>query len=454
MTISSKVDICILAAGMGTRMKSKRPKALHTIAGKPMLAHLLDTARALNPNRIHVVIGQGGDQIRDQFRDQGINWVEQKEQLGTGHAAMQAMHDFDHESRVLLLVGDAPLLRLSSMQTLLAADCDLGVLTVDQEQPFNYGRIIKQGPQLIQIVEEKDASEKQRAIKEINSGVMVAATEKLISWLSKLDTDNAQGEYLLTDIVEIANREKASVRAVKIDDAGEVLGVNTLGQLANIEKYYRNRITESLMADGLHLIDPSRFDLRGELDVGTDCSFDINCIIEGKVSLGDNVKIGANCIIKDTSIGSGTEIKPNTMLDGASIASNCHVGPFARIRPGTELSDEVAIGNFVEIKKTKLGKGSKSGHLTYLGDAIIGSRVNIGAGTITCNYDGENKHQTDIGDDVFVGSNTAFVAPVSIGNGSTTGAGSTITKDIEEKSLGIARGKQRNIPGWNGPREE
>ncbi|MFT7688360.1 MAG: bifunctional UDP-N-acetylglucosamine pyrophosphorylase/glucosamine-1-phosphate N-acetyltransferase [Candidatus Azotimanducaceae bacterium] len=450
----SKVDICILAAGMGTRMKSKRPKALHTIAGKAMLAHLLHTSKALEPNRIHVVIGQGGDQIKDQFFDQGINWIEQKEQLGTGHAAMQGMHDFDDESRVLLLVGDAPLLRLSSMEKLLSEDCDLGVLTVDQDQPYNYGRIIKEGEQLKQIVEEKDASEEQLKIKEINSGVMVAKARQLKSWLSKLNTDNAQGEYLLTDIVEIANTESAVVRAVKIRDPGEVLGVNTLVQLATIEKYYQKRLSENLMEDGLHLIDPSRFNLRGELEVGSDCSFDINCIVEGKVVLGDNVKIGANCIIKDSTIGAGTEIKPNTMLDGASIASDCRVGPFARIRPGTKLSDEVAIGNFVEVKKSILGKGSKSSHLTYLGDAVIGKGVNIGAGTITCNYDGVNKHLTQIGDDVFVGSNTAFVAPVTIGRGATTGAGSTITKDIEEKSLGIARGKQRNIPGWNGPREE
>lgn len=445
------IEVCILSAGMGTRMKSKLPKALHKIANKPILAHLLETASELQPDQLHVVIGKGAELIKESFSSWSVNWVNQEEQLGTGHAVMQAMNEFNTESRVLLLVGDAPLLTLNSMQKLLEEDCDLGVLTVDQENPFNYGRIIRDGEQLKAIVEEQDATVSQQAIKEVNSGVMVAKARNLVSWLSKLNTDNTQGEYLLTDIVEIANSQNAKVRAVKITDSGEVLGVNNLAQLAVLERYYQKRQAAILMEAGVHIIDPMRFDLRGELKVGRSCRIDINCIFEGKVELGNDVLIGANCVIKDSVIGDGSEIKPNTLLDGAILGAECSVGPFARLRPGTELSDQVAIGNFVEIKKAKLGKGSKSGHLTYLGDAIIGSGVNIGAGTITCNYDGVNKHQTIIGDDVFVGSHTAFVAPVTIGKGSTTAAGSTITKNIEDDALAIARGKQRNLSGWKRP---
>ncbi|MBL4681887.1 MAG: bifunctional UDP-N-acetylglucosamine diphosphorylase/glucosamine-1-phosphate N-acetyltransferase GlmU [Pseudomonadales bacterium] len=448
------IEVCILSAGMGTRMKSDLPKALHKIANKPMLAHLLETASLLQPGQIHVVIGQGADLIKQTFSNWPVNWISQKEQLGTGHAVMQAMNEFKPESRVLLLVGDAPLLTLDSMQKLLSAECDLGVLTVDQENPFNYGRINRSGNQLKSIVEEKDATVLQLEIKEVNSGVMVAKAKSLVSWLSKLDTNNSQSEYLLTDIVEIANRESARVRAIKIEDSGEVLGVNNLTQLAGLERYYQKRQAEILMDLGVHIIDPARFDLRGELSAGSACRIDINCIFEGKVELGNDVLIGANCIIKDSVIGEGSVILPNTLIDGAVVAADCRVGPFARLRPGTELSDQVAIGNFVETKKAKLGKGSKSGHLSYLGDTTIGSDVNIGAGTITCNYDGVNKHQTHIGDDVFVGSHTAFVAPVTVGNGSTTAAGSTITKNIENDSLGIARGKQRNLFGWKRPRKK
>ena len=366
---------------------------------------------------------------------------------------MQALPDFNPSSRVLILLGDAPLLKLQTMKTMLAATCDLGVLTVDRSDPFNYGRIIRDGEQLVSIIEERDADEAQKKIREINTGVMVTRVSSLKGWLGQIDTLNDSREYLLTDIVEIANFEGAVVRAIKTADTGEVQGVNNFAQLAALERYYQRRITSDLMSQGLHLVDPGRISVRGKLTVGKDVSVDVNCIFEGDVTLGNNTVIGANCIIRDTTIGDDTVIQPNTMLDGAQIANGCRVGPFARIRPGTQMADQVVVGNFVEVKKTRLGEGTKSSHLTYLGDAIIGSGVNVGAGTITCNYDGVNKHVTEIGDDVFIGSNTALVAPVTIGAGSTIAAGSTITKRVDDKSLAIARGRQKNLPDWKGPRD-
>ncbi|HIG42153.1 MAG: bifunctional UDP-N-acetylglucosamine diphosphorylase/glucosamine-1-phosphate N-acetyltransferase GlmU [bacterium] len=450
----SQIEICILAAGMGTRMKSDKPKVLHPIGGKPMLAHLLDTAAELNPKRVHVVIGSGADQVRSTFCDHDVNWVMQSEQKGTGHAVMQALPDIDPSSRVLILPGDGPLLELQTIRKLLDEVCDLGVLTVDQPHPFNYGRIIKDGDQLIQIVEERDANERQKEISEINASVMIASASSLDRWLSRITTGNAQQEYLLTDIVAMANNDKAIVRAIKTVNPNEVQGVNTFEQLAALESYYQRNIARGLMEDGVHLVDPQRINLRGSLSTGRDVSIDVNCIFEGDVVLGNNVMIGANCTISSTRIGNNAVIKPNTMIDGAVIADDCSVGPFARIRPGTTLAEQVAVGNFVEIKKSSLGKGTKSSHLTYLGDAIIGSEVNIGAGTITCNYDGVLKHITEIGDQVFVGSNSSLVAPVTIGEGSTIAAGSTITREVSGKSLAIARGRQKNLTNWKGPRDK
>ncbi len=452
--MNKNIQICILSAGMGSRMKSNKPKALHQIAGKPMLSHLIDTATLLKPTKIHIVIGNGAEQIQAAFKASDINWVMQSEQLGTGHAVIQAVPDFDKDARVIILVGDAPLVPITTLQALIETECDLGVLTVDHPNPFNYGRIIKQGEQLVRIVEERDTTDTEKLIREINTGIMVAKASMLTAWLSELTTDNDQGEYLLTDIVEIANKQGCTVRAIKTDDPGEVQGVNNFAQLADLEAYYQRRAAMALISEGVHIVDPNRFNLRGQLETGKDVSIDINCIFEGEVTLGNNVKIGANCIVKDSTIGDGCELKPNTMIDGAVLESNCAVGPYARIRPGTHLQDGVAIGNFVETKKAALGKGTKASHLTYLGDTTIGAGVNIGAGTITCNYDGVNKHHTHIEDDVFIGSNSALVAPVTIGKGSTVAAGSTITKLVEEHSLGIARGRQKNLADWKGPKDQ
>ncbi len=450
--MQNTIEICILAAGMGTRMKSSKPKMLQPIAGKPMLLHLLDTAAELNPDRIHIVIGSGADNVKSLVSRQEVNWVLQAEQKGTGHAVMQAMPEFSSSSKVLILLGDAPLLRRCTMEKLLSEECDLGVLTVDQPEPSNYGRIIRNGQQIIAIVEERDANKEQRGIREINTGVMVASARQLQEWLPHIETDNDQEEYLLTDIVKIANQLGAIVRGVKTQDHQEVQGINTFAQLASAERHYQQMTVRGLMDQGVHFVDPNRVTLRGKLLTGQDVSIDVNCIFENDVSLGDNVQVGANCHIRDSQIGNNAVIKPNTIIDGAVIENDCSVGPFARIRPGTILEDKVAVGNFVEIKKSTLGRGTKSSHLTYLGDSVIGEEVNIGAGTITCNYDGVNKHVTEIGDNVFVGSNTALVAPVTIGEGSTIAAGSTITKEVSDKSLAIARGRQKNLRHWKGPR--
>ena len=452
--MNDKIDVCILAAGIGSRMKSSKPKVLHQIAGKPMLGHLLDTVACLHPHRTSIVIGAGAEQIKAAYPDAAVAWVTQSQPLGTGHAMQQAILGCADDARVLMLAGDVPLLKLATLRRLLTAPCDLGVLTTQQPNPFNYGRIIRAGDRLIKIVEEKDAKGSQKAITEINSGIMVADGKQLRRWLSKLDNNNNQQEYLLTDIVEIANKLGANVQGILTDDFNALRGVNNLVQLAELETCYQRRCAHELMQSGVHILDPGRFNLRGVLTAGQDVSIDINCIFSGAVVLGNQVSIGANCIIKDSTIGSGSVIKPNTMLDGAQVAEQCVIGPFARIRPGTELADKVSIGNFVETKQAKIGEGSKSGHLTYLGDAVIGCGVNIGAGTISCNYDGVSKFVTEISDNVFVGSNTALVAPVRLGEGATIAAGSVITKNVHSRSLGIARGRQKNIARWKGPKDK
>jgi bifunctional UDP-N-acetylglucosamine pyrophosphorylase/glucosamine-1-phosphate N-acetyltransferase len=446
-------EVCVLAAGMGSRMRSSRPKVLQHLAGKPLLAHILKTLDGLNPGKIHVVIGQEARQVRDTFANvSNVSWVLQEERLGTGHAVMQAMESFSRDARVLILLSDAPLISVETLKAMLQLDCDLGVLSVDMENPFNYGRIIRDASGAVNaIVEERDATEEQREITEINTGGMVAKASLLKLWLEQLDCKNEQKEYLLTDIVSIAARSGSKVAAYKTPEMIEVTGVNNFEQLARLERDLQLANARALMEKGVHIIDPARFDLRGEISTGKDVRIDINVILEGKVELGDGVEIGPNCVIKDCTIGTNSIIKANSVLDEAVIEAGCSVGPFARLRPGTHLKKDVAVGNFVEIKKSTLGEGTKASHLSYLGDATIGPSVNIGAGTITCNYDGVNKFETHIEGNVFVGSNSALVAPVTIGEGSTIGAGSTITRDVEKNALAVGRGKQRSISGWQRP---
>ena len=452
--MNKAIEVCILAAGKGTRMKSSKPKVLHPIAGRPMLRHLVSTVQSLNINNVHVVVGSGADEVKQSFQNDDIDFVLQLEQKGTGHAVMQALPHLDESKRVLILLGDAPLLKAETIEQMLKCECDLGVLTVIQANPFNYGRIIRQHDQIIEIVEEKDAGDEQRQISEVNTGVMIADVKKLSRWLDRITPENSQGELLLTDIVKMANSDGDVVKGIVAADPIEVQGVNDFEQLSQLERYYQTTIAKQLMQGGVHLMDPNRIDVRGDSKVGADSTIDINCIFEGNVSLGSNVRVGANCKIIDSTIADNVEIKPNSIIEGASLEAGCSVGPFVRLRPGAQLGQDVAIGNFVEVKKTTLGKGSKASHLSYLGDAIIGAGVNIGAGTITCNYDGVNKHITEIQDDVFVGSNTALVAPVVVGQGSTIAAGSTITKQIDADSLAIGRGRQKNLSNWKGPRSK
>lgn len=452
--MTTSIDVCILAAGVGSRMRSSKPKVLQTLAGRPLLAHLLDTVSALNPGIVHVVIGQGADEVKAAFSDRAdINWVFQAERMGTGHAMQQVAPHLQSE-KTLILVGDVPLIQPETLVALSEDPADLTVLTVDMPNPFNYGRIVREGEQVVRIVEEKDANESEKKIKEINSGVMSANTEKLCRWLERLDNNNAQQEYLLTDIVEHGNTDNAMVTAVKVSDPLEVTGINTFSQLAALERALQMKNAEALMADGVQLMDPARIDVRGELKTGRGVKIDVNVIFEGNVILGDNVQIGPNCVITDSTIGAETVIKANSILEQAIVGDHCSVGPFARLRPGANLTGDVAIGNFVEVKKTTLGKGSKASHLTYLGDTTVGADVNIGAGTITCNYDGVNKFETHIGDGAFIGSNSSLVAPVSIGAGSTVGAGSTITKDVDPQVLAVGRGKQISLSNWQRPEKK
>jgi len=452
--MSQRLEVCVLAAGLGKRMKSGKPKPLHEIAGRPMLDHLLSSVAGLSPARVHVVVGKGADAVRARFSDRDIEWAIQDELKGTGHAVMQALPGIDPGARLLVLLGDAPLLSAATMKRLIDEPCDVGVLTVDLDDPHNYGRILRSDDgNVLGIVEERDASEDEKRIREINTGAMVMAAGLLAGWLGQLSDENDQREYLLTDIIAIAANEGRKVHAVKTGDPVEVAGVNTFEQLARLERAYQQRQAGALMAAGVHLADPSRIDIRGTMETGQDVSIDINCIFEGHCAIGSNVSIGPNCVIRNARIGDNCEIRANSVIDEAVMDSDCIVGPFARLRPGTRLEQEVAIGNFVEVKKATIGKGTKASHLSYLGDANIGAEVNIGAGTITCNYDGVDKHVTNIEDHVFVGSNTALVAPVTIGEGSTIAAGSTITRSVEARRLAIARGRQKSIAGWKGPRD-
>ncbi|EAS41722.1 bifunctional UDP-N-acetylglucosamine diphosphorylase/glucosamine-1-phosphate N-acetyltransferase GlmU [Photobacterium profundum] len=443
----------ILAAGKGTRMYSNLPKVLHTLAGKPMAKHVIDTCSDLGASHIHLVYGHGGDMMQQVLADEPVSWVLQAEQLGTGHAVNQASSGLADNEKVLILYGDVPLISGDTLTNLLDAQPDGGIalLTVVLDNPTGYGRIVRRNGPVVAIVEQKDASEEQKLIKEINTGVMVANGGDLKRWLGQLKNENSQGEYYLTDIIAIAHDEGRAVEAVHPVNPIEVEGVNNRIQLARLERAYQAMQAERLLEQGVMLRDPSRFDLRGKLQCGTDVEIDVNVIIEGNVSIGNNVLIGAGCVLKDCEIDDNSVIRPYSVIEGATVGEDCTVGPFTRLRPGAELVGDSHVGNFVEMKKSRLGRGSKANHLTYLGDADIGDRVNIGAGTITCNYDGVNKFKTEIGDDVFVGSDTQLIAPVKIAKGATIGAGATINRDIGEGELVITRAPARTIKGWKRP---
>jgi bifunctional UDP-N-acetylglucosamine pyrophosphorylase/glucosamine-1-phosphate N-acetyltransferase len=447
------MSVVILAAGKGTRMYSDLPKVLHPLAGKPIVQHVIDAAMEVGARRIHLVYGHGADLIRETLTETSLNWVLQAEQLGTGHAVQQAADGFDDNEDILILYGDVPLISPETLQRLVAAKPQggIGLLTVNLADPSGYGRIVRDNGDVVGIVEHKDATEQQRAINEINTGILVARGRDLKRWLSQLNNHNVQGEYYLTDIIAMAAQEGQCVVAVQPSRLSEVEGINNRLQLATLERTYQREQAEQLLLAGVMLLDPARFDLRGELEHGRDVTIDTNVILEGRVTLGNRVNIGAGCVIKNSVIGDDCELSPYTVVENAVLEARCTVGPFARLRPGAVLEEEAHVGNFVELKKARLGKGSKAGHLTYLGDADIGAGVNIGAGVITCNYDGANKHQTVIGDDVFVGSDSQLIAPVKVANGATIGAGTTVTRNVGENELVISRVKQTHITGWKRP---
>ncbi len=454
--MTQALHIVILAAGEGKRMKSALPKVLQKIAGKPMLAHVVDAARALEPAGLHIVYGHGGAQVREAFSDQAdLRWAEQAEQKGTGHAVQQAMPGIPDNARVMVLYGDVPLIRTETLQAMLAFDASLVVLAAELENPTGYGRVVLDAVgNVAAIVEQKDATPEQRTIRLINTGMIAVHANMLKKWLAGLKNNNAQGEYYLTDVFAAAAHEYQAATVVRCGDVIETEGANDPWQLMQLERAFQMRSAKKLAERGVRFNDASRFDLRGEIDVGTDVEIDIDVIIEGKVSFGTGVKIGPFCRLKNVSLADGVQVHAHSDLEGVVAGSNCTIGPFARLRPGTELSEGVHIGNFVETKKAKLGKGSKANHLTYLGDAVIGEKVNIGAGTITCNYDGINKFQTTIEDGVFVGSNSSLVAPVTISKDATIGAGSVITKNAPAEQLTVSRARQVTIAEWRRPQKK
>ncbi|HVL59339.1 MAG TPA: bifunctional UDP-N-acetylglucosamine diphosphorylase/glucosamine-1-phosphate N-acetyltransferase GlmU [Burkholderiaceae bacterium] len=447
------MNVVVLAAGAGTRMRSDLPKVLHPIAGKPLLAHVLDAARSLPPKRLFVVFGHGGMQVQQALAATDVCWVLQEPRLGTGHAVAQAAAQLDDSCPTMVLYGDVPLISADTLQRLAeAAGAErVALLTVRLADPAGYGRILRDGSRIVRIVEHKDASAAERAIDEVNTGILVAPTAELRRWLAGLRNDNAQREYYLTDIVAAAVADGVPVVGVQPAAVWETLGVNSKMQLAELERIHQRNLANALMEAGVTLADPARLDVRGSLSCGRDVSIDVNCVFEGDVVLGDGVRIGANCVIRDTTIAAGTEILPLCHIAQATIGAKCSVGPFARLRPGTVLGDDAHVGNFVEMKNAQIGTGSKANHLAYVGDAEVGERVNIGAGTITCNYDGANKHRTVIEDDAFIGSDTQLVAPVRVGRGATLGAGTTLTRDAPPGQLTISRARQVAIPGWKRP---
>ncbi len=448
-----KFSAVILAAGKGTRMYSQKPKVLHTLAGKPMVKHVIDTCQGLGVNNIHLVYGHGGDLMKSTLGNEPVNWVLQAEQNGTGHAVDQAVDQFEDDEKIVVLYGDVPLISDETITSLLDAHPQNGIalLTVKLDNPTGYGRIVRENGRVVAIVEQKDATEEQKLINEVNTGVMVATGKDLKKWLSGLDNNNAQGEYYLTDVIAAAHADGGLIQAVHPLDAMEVEGVNDRVQLANLERRFQLVQANRLLAQGVMLRDPGRFDLRGQLQCGQDVEIDVNVVIEGSVTLGNNVTIGAGCMLIDCEIDDNTLVRPYSVIEGSTVGEECTIGPFTRLRPGAELKNDAHVGNFVEVKNACIGEGSKANHLTYIGDAQIGKRTNIGAGTITCNYDGANKHKTIIGDDVFVGSDTQLVAPVTVADGVTIGAGATITKNINEGELVITRAKERRISGWKRP---
>ncbi|HHW7567338.1 TPA: bifunctional UDP-N-acetylglucosamine diphosphorylase/glucosamine-1-phosphate N-acetyltransferase GlmU [Mannheimia haemolytica] len=449
----TQLSVVILAAGKGTRMYSDLPKVLHPVAGKPMVKHVIDTAKQLDAQQIHLIYGHGADLLKARLSEEPVNWVFQAEQLGTGHAMQQAAPFFADDENIVMLYGDAPLITKATLERLIATKPENGIalLTVELENPTGYGRIIRENGSVVAIVEQKDANEAQLKVKEVNTGVMVASGASFKKWLKNLNNNNAQGEYYITDVIAMANQEGFKVQAVQATEFMEVEGANNRLQLAALERFYQKREAEKLLLAGVTIIDPSRFDLRGTVTHGKDVQIDVNVILEGEIKLGNNVKIGAGCVLKNCEIGDNVEIKPYSVIEDSIVGAKSAIGPFSRLRPGAELAEETHIGNFVEIKKATIGKGSKVNHLTYVGDAEIGKECNIGAGVITCNYDGANKFKTIIGDNVFVGSDSQLIAPVTIASGSTIGAGATVTKDVAENELVISRVPQRHIQGWQRP---
>ncbi len=448
------LSVVILAAGQGKRMRSALPKVLQRLAGKPLLKHVIDTARTLEPAAIHVVYGHGGERVREAFAGESVEWTLQAEQLGTGHAVMQVAPKLPDDHVVLILSGDVPLNQRATLEQLvgLAGPKTFGLLTMVLDDPAGYGRIVRgKGAEVLRIVEQKDASKRELTIRECNTGVMAIPVGPLKKWLGQLRNDNAQREYYLTDVIAMAVKDRVTVTPLIAPTTIEVLGVNDKVQLAELEAAFRRMRAQELMLQGATLADPARFDARGNVTVGQDVFIDVNVVLEGEIRLGDSVRIGPNCMLRDATVGAGTEVFANCVIDRAEIGPDCRVGPFARIRPGTALQRDVHIGNFVEVKNSRIGEGSKSNHLTYLGDAIVGKGVNVGAGTVTCNYDGANKSQTHIDDGAFIGSGSMLVAPVRIGAGATIGAGSTITHDAPEGQLTLERSKQTSIPGWKRP---
>jgi bifunctional UDP-N-acetylglucosamine pyrophosphorylase/glucosamine-1-phosphate N-acetyltransferase len=446
------MNIVILAAGQGKRMQSDLPKVLHPLAGQPLLGHVLDTAAQLKPESICVVYGHGGDAVPKAFADRhGIHWARQETQLGTGHAVKQALPYLGEDKHTLILYGDVPLIKVKTLEALKSqAASGLAILTVRLDDPSGYGRIVRRHSEITKIVEQKDATPEELSITEVNTGIMLVATSKLKQWLGNLRSDNAQKEYYLTDIVSMAVEEGISVGSAKPESVTETLGVNSRAQLSQLERVFQRETANFLMDHGTTLFDPERLDIRGSLKAGKDCSIDVNCVFEGHVLLGDRVSIGPNCVIRNVQIGDGTRIEAFCHIDGAHIGQRCSVGPYARLRPATTLDEDVHIGNFVEIKASQIQAGTKAGHLSYLGDSTIGRNVNVGAGTITCNYDGANKHRTIIEDDVFIGSDTQLIAPVTVRRGATLAAGTTLAKEAPEDMLTLSRVTQKSVR-WHRP---
>jgi len=450
-----KLSVIILAAGQGTRMKSALPKVMHKLAGTPMLEHVYNRSLELGAEDIHIVYGHGGEHLHDYCSDFDVEWILQDEQLGTAHAVQQASPHIADDHIVLILYGDVPLIKSNTLKMLIdsvSAD-GIALLTVDLQNPGGYGRIIRDNGEVVAIVEHKEATDEQKKITEVNTGILALQASYLNECLKKIDNKNVQGEYYLTDVIALAVKDGKTILTSQPENTYEVEGVNDRKQLAKLERTRQKELVEVIMAEGVSVADPARVDIRGELDIGNDSFIDVNCVFEGKVTVGRNVTIGPGCVISDSTIADDCIIKPYSVIEKAIIDSHVEVGPFARLRPGTHLERESKVGNFVEVKNTRLGEGSKASHLTYLGDSEIGSKVNIGAGTITCNYDGANKHKTIIKDGAFIGSDTQLVAPVTVGRNSTIGAGSTITRDTEDDKLTLSRTAQKTIKGWERPKK-